>query len=31
VAFDLEVEEIDVRATIAAHLDHAERQRAQRK
>jgi hypothetical protein len=31
VAFDLEVDEIDVRATIAAFLDHRSRQRVQRR
>jgi hypothetical protein len=30
VAFDLEVEEIDVRATIAAYRDYAERRKKQR-
>ena len=30
VAFDLEVDEIDVRATIAAYLDHRERGRSRR-
>jgi hypothetical protein len=31
VAFDLEVDEIDVRATIAAYRAHAERERARRR
>jgi hypothetical protein len=30
VAFDLEVDDIDVRATIAAYRDHAERRRRRR-
>lgn len=30
VAFDLEVDDIDVRGTVAAYLDHAERRRQQR-
>lgn len=30
IAFDLEVEDIDVRATIAAYLDHVERRRLAR-
>ncbi|MHC4453002.1 MAG: DUF2087 domain-containing protein [Planctomycetota bacterium] len=31
VAFDLEVDEIDVRATVAAFLDHQSRQRRERR
>jgi len=31
MAFDLEVDDIDVRTTIAVYLDHAERQRRQRR
>jgi hypothetical protein len=30
VAFDLEIDEIDIRATIAAYRDHQARQRAER-
>lgn len=30
VAFDLEIDDIDVRATIAAYIDHAQRERAER-
>ena len=30
VAFDLEVDEIDLRATIAAYLEHAERRKRER-
>ena len=30
VAFDLEIDEIDVRATIAAYVDHQARKRAER-
>ena len=31
MAFDLEVDDIDVRTTIAVYLDHAERKRRQRR
>jgi len=31
VAFDLEVDDIDLRATVAAYLDHQERQRRERR
>jgi hypothetical protein len=31
VAFDLEIDSIDVRATIAAYRDHAKRERARRR
>ena len=30
VAFDLEIDDIDIRATVAAYLDHSKRRRQQR-